>query len=222
MDILATMEFLGIAQVKKEVNQVQKYFGMKKSDTPVFIIYFFIVGVFFIGLILGIILLVKQIHTPNSPPPQSGAHVLFKKTQTVYSNIVPTTDDIIDLDYAGNLIPAPYNVPFVQSSSSGVCAPQGEILPYSQGIVLVLNLAPLISSHDFKDPDVPARAIAYNQPPLSSYFTFRPGDEKEITTGGRTFLVKLSRMEDLTTAKNGYYFSYIFDINENSSQKKFN
>lgn len=210
------MNFLGFSQIKKEVNQVQKHLGWKKSDTPAWIIYCSALALVPVGFIFGLIKLGREALTADSPPQESISrelHILFRKTQTVHSNIVPTTDEIIDLDHAGNLMPAPYNVPLMLSSS-GSCTQQGDILPYPQGMVLVLNVAPLMSSHDFKNPNIPARAMAFNAPPLSNYFAFTPGVTKEITTGGRTFLVKLSRMEDLTTQKNGPYFSYTFDIDE--------
>ena len=136
---------------------------------------------------------------------------LFKATQTIHSNVVPNESDIIDLDHAGTLTPSPYNVPFALSSE-GVCVPDGTILPYSQGIELVLNITPTLRT--VREASGGSREITFKPPVASNYFPFKPGTEKEISTNGRKFLVTLSRINDLSTPENGEYYSYVFNINE--------
>ncbi len=146
------------------------------------------------------------------PAPQNP----FSNTQITYSNIVPQASDIIELDHAGTLTPSPYNVPHYTLSPEGACSTNGNSLAYSQGIVLILNVSPTFSSHDVEDASKPARGITFNPNtiPASHYFSFELGTTHKISTDGRTFKVTLSRINDLTTKKNGTYFSYVFDINE--------
>jgi hypothetical protein len=138
----------------------------------------------------------------------------FSATKIIYSNFVPFDYDIIDLDKSGTLTPSPYNKYF-DLSSKDICSSNNKsLIDYSQGIVLILNLPVTLSSRDFQDPSKLARGITFEPPPQSSYFTFKLGATKEISSGGRKFLVTLSRINDLSTPENGEYYSYVFDINE--------
>lgn len=135
----------------------------------------------------------------------------YSNTQTVYSNIVPNKGDGINLDNSGNLIPAPANAVFKVSGTS--CVMASAQLPYSQGIMFALNVTPFFSSHETDGS--PARIINFLPPPPSDYYTFTLDKPTQtIKTGGRTFLVTLTDIADLSTKKNGEYYSYTFDINE--------
>ena len=133
----------------------------------------------------------------------------FLGTQTIYSNFIPLEHDIIDLDKSGTLIPSPYNFPF-GLTPQGLCTTTGKpLVDYSQGIVLILNAAPTLSSRSN------GRGMSFHPPLASNYFTFQSGTTKNIeTSDGRVFLVTLSYINDLSTEKNGSYFSYVFNINE--------
>jgi len=136
--------------------------------------------------------------TPQNP---------FSDTQTIYSNFVPLEHDIIDLDNAGTLTPSPYNLLYSLNSEE-ICTSTGnQKVGYSEGIVLILNVAPTLSSQGI-------RRISFRLPPDSSYFTFESGITHTIKTNERIFLVTLSHINDLSTEKNGLYFSYVFKINE--------
>ena len=134
----------------------------------------------------------------------------FKGQVTIYSNIPAQETDIIDLDHSGKLTPAPNNftAPFVVAPD-GQCTPtSNEVLSYSQGIVLVLNV-----------PTIFGTEKTYFMPPKASDYTiFRLGELHEIKTiDGRRFRLTLSSMKNLTTDENkvyGGYFSYTFDIIE--------
>lgn len=138
----------------------------------------------------------------------------FSNRQTIYSNIIPFNYDIIDLDHSGSLTPSPNNEQF-SLSTEGICSPNNKpLIDYSSGIVLILNLPVILSSHDFQNPSKSGRGISFEPSLPSNYFIFKLGDTKEISTEGRKFLVTLSLINDLSTTKNGPYFSYVFDINE--------
>ena len=138
----------------------------------------------------------------------------FKTTQIIYSNIIPNSTDVIDLDHAGSLTPAPGNV-IEMVMSDGVCIPKETPLDYSQGIVLILNAAASFAAHDLTDPSKPSRSVSWvSPPPPSSYITFKPQVTKEIVTNKRRFSVTLARILNLTTVENGVYYGYVFDIVE--------
>ena len=137
---------------------------------------------------------------------------IFRGTRTIYSNFVPVETDIIDLDHSGTLTPSPLNLPF-SLSPKGICVPTGPApIDYPQGIVLVLDITPVLSSNP---QGKLKRSINFNPPPNSNFFTFKVGETHKIKTSNeRIFFVKLSRINDLSTKKNGQYFSYVFDMNE--------
>ena len=132
----------------------------------------------------------------------------FQDEKIIHSNFIPLENDIIDLGLAGTLIPSPYNLTF-SLDSEGVCvSTETPSVDYSKGIVLILNIAPTLTSRS------EGRGISFRPPPASDYFTFEGGTTHEIKTNGRTFLVTLSHINDLSTEENGPYFSYPFKISE--------
>ena len=62
----------------------------------------------------------------------------YSSERTVHANWIPVEGDIINLDNAGTLTPAPANARLVQVAD-GMCAPGEQVLDYSKGILMILN-----------------------------------------------------------------------------------
>lgn len=140
----------------------------------------------------------------------------FKEKRIIYSNIIPTENDVISLGGSGHLTPSPYNATSIKPAPNGACQIEGITLNYSEGIVLILNARYVLSSLDPSDLSKRVRVISLvKESPKENYLTFKLGDNKKITTeDGRIFSVTLANMTNLSTNENGSYYSYSFEIIE--------
>lgn len=133
-------------------------------------------------------------------------------SKTVYSNSSPVDSDIINLCNAGTLRPA-MNVSGDNIRLGG--AERGE-KPYdnSTEVLMILNLIKRgLGTTDFGTMgSVELQALADPKP--EDYLLFNAGTEREITTSGRTFIVRLQEINREPTKNGVPYFSYHFIINE--------
>lgn len=147
------------------------------------------------------------------PPPPSVTHTRQLCNgffQTAYSNFgSPVESDIINLCNAGTLRPALGNIRLGGED-------RGEKPYYSSSeILMVLNLISRNLGNLESQPSnlqVILKAISPTKP--EDYLLFNAGTEHTITTGGRTFLVKLHEINREPTADGTPYYSYRFSVNE--------
>ncbi len=160
----------------------------------------------FVVFIGAVFVAYNAIKTTFSPPPTI---TLTRELcdgffHTVYSNFgMSVESDIINLCGAGTLRPALGNIRLGGGD-------RGE-KPYNSSIeiLMVLNL---ISRN--LGAEAPFVLQAISEPKPDEYLLFNAGTENEITTSGRTFLVKLHEINREPTTDGAPYFSYHFSVNE--------
>jgi len=175
--------------------------------------FFKVIG--FYGLVLfvgGIVLALPNFAVSYLSSNKTDQKTLFKTTKTIYSNGIPVESDIINLNGSGTLTPSPGNA----LKLSNICTPAASTFPYSDGMVLILNASFTLRDTYATANASPYRGMKFGDSPLSesNFFIFKSGATHNISTQGRTFAVTLSRMNDLSTEKDGPYYAYVFDVNE--------